>query len=211
MHLKGINGKISPAQWMEELFAFHPEYSDIDVAVETGTFRGDGPLWFSKFFEEIHTVEINEGLHNLAKTRCATCESLDKITFHLGDSAIVVPVLAEQIKKPVLWLLDAHFCLWAKAKEWNEPCPVRGNFPLWAELEAISKRPYADIVLVDDSPVFGVSRDKDRVPGDTSPQWESVSDEVITKALGRVIDSVEWQKSQIYWRTPLSILTKESL
>jgi len=201
MHLKGREKRLTPEQWVQGLMAVHPEYASIRVAVETGAFRGDGPRWFAQFFREFHTVEIHPGFHKLAQERCVGCPGHERITFHLGDSGLVVPKLAVLFKEPVLWLLDAHYCVWCRSEEWNEPHPVKGKFPLWEELAAIGTRPYADLVLVDDSPIFGTDRSEDRAPGDTSPQWESVSDETITEALGgRVIDAQEWQKSRAYWR-----------
>ena len=202
MHLKTPKGKISPRQWIEGLYALNPSYSKIRTAVETGTFRGDGPLWFSEFFDAFHTVEINKGFHELAQSRCARSPYRERMTFHLGDSAAVVPVLADLIKAPVFWMLDAHYCKWCKSEEWNEPHPEKGKFPLWEELAAISTRPYADIVLIDDSPLFGVDRSGDRAPGDTGPQWESICDDTVIKALGgRVTGAQEWCKSRVYWRS----------
>jgi hypothetical protein len=201
MHLKGREKKLSPEQWVKGLLSIHPEYAGIKVAVETGTFRGDGPKWFAKYFREFHTVEINEGFYKLAQERCRGCEAFDRIHFYLGDSAEVLPKLVGQFKEPVLWMLDAHYCEWSKAVEWNEPHPEKGKFPLWDELHAIAVRPYADIVLIDDSPLFGADRSKDRAEGDTGPQWESINDINVIKALGgRVIDAKEWQKSRGYWR-----------
>ena len=204
MHLKGREKRLTPEQWVKGLLAIHPEYAGIRIAVETGTFRGDGPKWFAQYFDRFSTVEINEGFYKLAQKRCRGCPGFEKIVFYLGDSAKVVPNLAKKFAEPVLWLLDAHYCEWSKSKEWNEPHPVKGKFPLWDELHAIGKRKYADLVLIDDSPIFGADRSNERAEGDTSPQWESVNDISVTDALGgRVIDAQEWQKSRAYWRRAL--------
>jgi len=207
MHLKGRidhatgtwapgNGpKKTPLQWVQDLFAIHPEYDGVRVACETGTFRGDGPLWFAEFFTRFYSVELNPGLYRLALQRCDQSPSRSRMWLECGDSANVVPTWCDLIGQPVLWLLDAHWCKWTKD---GEPAPEPGTAsPLWAELAAIRERPYADIVLVDDAANFGQA-----IKG---ADWQAVTFASVAEALGRVVDKREYQNSGVFWRTAIDL------
>jgi hypothetical protein len=57
---------------------------------------------------------------------------------------------------------------------------------------------------VDDAPLYGVAKPDYRAPGDTSPQWESLSDVAVIDTLrGRVCDVREYRLSKVYWRTAI--------
>jgi len=64
--------------------------------------------------------------------------------------------------------------------------PPGADFTLYAELAAVSKRPYADLVLVDDWALAGQEQPSLRADGDTSSQWESLSRAKVCAALGRI-------------------------
>jgi len=65
------------------------------------------------------------------------------INFHLGNSADVLPALLESIREPAVVYLDGHLC------KTNTEYTAAAEFPLWAKLTALSKRPYREIVIVD--------------------------------------------------------------
>ena len=194
MHMKTT----APMLKMLELHGY--PYSGINVFVETGTFMGKTAELFAPMFRKIHTIEINEGLWLRARKRGEDLH-LDNVIYHHGDSAQVLTELTESIREPVVWELDAHFCRHKSATVTERP--EHGPFPLFAELATIAARPYADIVIVDDSPNFGRVRRDLRQPGTTEPQWEAVSRESIIAALGgpaRVIADEDFRKSWFFWR-----------
>ena len=140
------------------------------VAVETGTFRGERTMLFAGFFPEVHTIELSPKLHREAVERLAP---LKGVTCLLGDSAVVVGELAKQYDQTVFWYLDAHWFSLNRGHSREgyrrdaEAEIARSPLPLWAELDAIAARTYADIIVVDDARDFGRS--------EPTPEWEDIS------------------------------------
>lgn len=128
------------------------------IFVESGTWHGHTTKLAQPQFRHLHTVELNPALHKAAQ------KMLRKTKCHCGNSADIIPKLAEQIDAPVFWYLDAHFFKHRTEKIAGEDIPL----PLWAELEAIAKRPHRDIIVVDDVHLFG---------SETGPQpdWKDVT------------------------------------
>ena len=116
------------------------------VYVETGLFRGDGIQNAIGHFEEIHGIELDPIFHADCRQRF-----LDEpnVYIHFGDSAQVIKYLS--IEEPALFFLDAHYSggKTAYGRIEDKGCPVL------RELEAISKRPYTDIIVVDDYRLMG--------------------------------------------------------
>lgn len=125
----------------------------INIAVETGTADAEGTLKLFKHFEKVHSIELSPALHAIALERC---KDIPNIELYLADSKIVVPKLAEEIKEPVFWYLDAH---WTSVN--YHGMAAKESFPLWEELTIISKRPYPDIIVIDDIHSFGMIRDEE--------------------------------------------------
>jgi hypothetical protein len=109
--------------------------------VETGTFRGDGVKRALEDFEIVYSVESDALLYMQALGRH---ENNPRVFLALGDSAEFLEEL--DIPEPVVFYLDAHW--YGKGDE----TPL----PLLRELKAISKRPYKDVVIIDDMRLMGV-------------------------------------------------------
>lgn len=123
-------------------------YSGIDTFVETGTRLGSTAFIMSRLFREVHTIELSEDLFNEARSRFKN----EPINFHLGDSAEVLPRLAEEIDRPAVFFLDAH---WYIDDKLRSKIASDNPFPLWKEIEVLKARPYADVIIVDDVHSFG--------------------------------------------------------
>ena len=120
------------------------------VFVETGTFRGDTTAAMAEVFESVFTVELSVPYWDNARRRFAGTPNVSCLP---GDSAKIVPVLCEFLLEPAVWFLDAH---WLRRKGRHQlNVPTENRFPLWSELLAIRKRPYTEIVIVDDVTLFG--------------------------------------------------------
>jgi predicted O-methyltransferase YrrM len=111
----------------------------LDLAIETGTHRGGTTAFFSLFFDEVHTIDINE--HFLNQTKEAL-KSFNNIQYHMGSSETVLRDLLPKIKNKIpLVYLDAHW----------------GAFwPLLDEIEELSKTHKDNcVVIIDDFKVPG--------------------------------------------------------
>ena len=140
----------------------HPSAEAICTFVESGTFHGKTTRLAVEQFAAVHTIELNADWYTEAVRDLVP---LGVKCYH-GNSADLVPQLASEIEEPVVWYLDAH---------WFKLVPdVAGEtegLPLWAELEALAKRPYADVIVVDDVASFGKT--------EPTPEWIDVSLEKI--------------------------------
>ncbi len=85
----------------------------IEVAVETGTYRGETTRFFSSCFNEVHTIELNPDSFQFAQENLKDCHN---IHYHLGSSEkILSQILPNLHDKRILFYLDAH---------WNDYCPL---------------------------------------------------------------------------------------
>ena len=79
------------------------------IAIESGTFKGNGTSEISKHFEKIYTIEIDKNLFNNARDRFKNNKNI--ICFH-GDSKEVISKLLDDINiqnQNILFWLDAHW------------------------------------------------------------------------------------------------------
>lgn len=169
--------------------------NNIRVAVETGVLLGDTSKKFAGMFDKVYGLELSEYYFNAAKKNCS---ELDNVEFRLGDSAVLLPELAETLKEPAMFYLDAH---------WFDREHVAGEapFPLWDELACLGKRPYADLIIVDDAHTFGK-------PVGHVDEWSNVSMKTILQALGTddVIASEILFDWGVVWRGGAEIAAAQS-
>jgi hypothetical protein len=121
-----------------------------EVAVETGTFRGDTTAFLARHFRETHTIEVVPELAQLARERFANQPS---ITVWDGDSSHVLRSLLPQLKGAALFYLDGHDSGGVTGKG-QKVCPVR------EELEIIYGAGKNRVsVVIDDARLFGTDPD----------------------------------------------------
>jgi hypothetical protein len=149
------------------------------VFVETGTYQAKTSLMARSLFPVVHTIERSEVLWRDANTRYGG----DGIHFHHGDSRTVLPTLAKSIREPAVFYLDAHWFDVPHAAGQSDP------LPLWAELDALARRRYPDIVIVDDVLSFGAF-----------PGWENVTLTRIANRLTRYRKSRIMADQAVVWR-----------
>jgi tetratricopeptide (TPR) repeat protein len=82
------------------------ELFHVDVLVETGTYMGTTAEKASKYFKEVHTVELSEKLHKDAQERL---KAITNIHCHQGHSGDVLKALLPKVEGRVLFWLDAHW------------------------------------------------------------------------------------------------------
>ena len=118
------------------------------VFVETGSYLGHGINNVKNDFELIYSIELSEKWFLYCKKLFSKQSNVKLV---LGDSAEVLSQLSTEINEPTLFYLDAHYSGGETAfgKEEDNGCPVL------RELEAIGKRTYKDIVIIDDMRLMG--------------------------------------------------------
>jgi hypothetical protein len=168
--------------------------------VESGTFQGKTTSVESRFFDQVHTIELNPELYEAATKRF---KDTPNVTCHFGDSVEVLGKLVVDLHAPAVFYLDAHWSGDSKV-DWDgstwsgygvdtafrgdtwPPSPEQ-QCPLVEESRIIGSafKPRA-IVVVDDWSVVG-TKDKYFKGED----WSTISEEAILNALGRdrIIDS----------------------
>lgn len=156
---------------IEDIFRNQPDYAGISVFVETGTYKCNSILGMAPLFRELHTIELAKELYDQAVKKCEG----KGINLHHGDSAKILPVVARQIKEPVIFYLDAH---WFVDPEVTKENP----FPLWDEMRAILSRKMKDIIVVDDVHAFGRTHDPKGQPDLCA--WSQVSVQSLTDFVG---------------------------
>lgn len=112
----------------------------LNTLVETGTFKGQNVIESLGDFVRIYSVESDWEYYLFAKERLGKTRNV--YLFH-GDSVEFLEGL--RLPEPAVFYLDAHW------SGWGEPTPL----PLLGELRAIAKRPYPDVVVIDDMRLMG--------------------------------------------------------
>jgi len=172
---------------IEKIFYANPEYRKIDTFIETGTFKARTIRNMRGVFDDLHTIELSEELHKAAVEQYWNLA----INFHLGDSEVLLPEIAERIDGPIFFYLDAH--------GFNRP-NVAAGFPLWRELDYIRNRDQADIVAIDDLHAFGT---KSSEPGDrVESGWAKLTPRAVLDYLGpeRNLDKMTENNALIIFR-----------
>lgn len=165
------------------------------VFIETGTYHGKTTFGALRDFIEIHTIELSEEWYEKAVEQF---KGYAHVHCHHGDSAKVLSKILPGIKEPVLFYLDAHYSggTTAMGSEQN---------PLLRELEIIGKRPYEDIIFIDDLEQMGREGTMGTKGHPFYPpsqfDWRDITRESIERALGRKI--LNWEEKQnklIIWK-----------
>jgi predicted O-methyltransferase YrrM len=127
---------------------------NIDLAIETGTDGGATSIFFARYFNEVHTIEIDqERFKNASKN----LSRFDNVKCYLGNSdSVLEEILPTLVEKKALFYLDGH-C----------DSNVEAYWPLINELEVISKTHHDNcIICIDDFKVPGrVDIPFDRING----------------------------------------------
>jgi len=143
----------------------NPEYNNIKIFIESGTFLGDTVYPLSFFFDRLYTIEIKTDLHEKAKETFKKM-GITNVSFHLGDSAHVLQKILEEVTQPAVFFLDGHY---------SHGITGRGekDCPLLEELDAVNKY-YNEksIIIVDDYSMFGKNE---------TENWTEITDQNVMK------------------------------
>ena len=154
-----IRKKFATIWWAYEQYPVSPpdrvksdvvkEYAqkfNIETFVETGTYLGQMIDGTKENFKEIISIELDKDLFERAKNRFSGYKN---ITILQGDSSELLPKYIKNIRKPILFWLDAHYSAGFTAKGIL-------NTPIMKELESILIHPLntEHVILIDDARYF---------------------------------------------------------
>lgn len=120
---------------------------DIDIFVETGTYKGDTTVMASKYFKQVFTFELNEKLYSESKERFKR-EKCFNVNAYLGDSVELLQLCMPFLKNEnCMYFIDAHISGYDSS--YKEAYMV----PLFQELEIILSNVQSDknIFIIDDA------------------------------------------------------------
>ena len=137
------------------------------IFVETGTFMGETIFLMSKYFKELHTIEIKQDFY----TRAKSLNISNNINFYLGDSSKEIINICNNIKDNTVFFLDGH---------WSAGNTGKGekDCPLYEELKEIMKHLiHKAIIIIDDTRLFGLGPNKST----EICNWEDINVDTILK------------------------------
>jgi hypothetical protein len=139
------------------------KFGYFDVFIETGTYLGDTiQLALEWGFKEIHSIELNEELYQLASEKF---KSHPNVKLWKGDSIHCLPLILKQLTKPATFWLDAH-------ASGHLSGGLSGGSPLLDELKIIDVHYIHDhTIFIDDRRLFG------------SAEWSFLSEKEVLGAL----------------------------
>jgi hypothetical protein len=133
-----------PIEERRKVILDYAQRYNIRTFVETGTADGSTTAAMVPYFDELYTIEIDEGMYNHARL---IFENASKVHCILGDSGHHLPWVMATITDPILFWLDGHYC----------GGPTRGSLdsPVQSELQTAIKAPKGSVILIDDARIFG--------------------------------------------------------
>ena len=129
----------------QEMLRDYAQAHELDVLVETGTFRGDTVEAMRRQFRFVHSIELAPKFYELASRRLG---GVSNVQLHFGDSGKLLEGIVAGLESRTLFWLDGHYSGGDTALG-DSKCPVR------EELAAIfdgMKHPF--VVLIDDARCF---------------------------------------------------------
>lgn len=123
--------------------------NEINILVETGTFRGDMVQAQLNNFQQIYSIELGETLWKKAVKRF---KKYKHVKILLGDSGKVLAEILTNINEKILFWLDGHYSAGITARG-EKDCPI------YEELNVILNSNMEHVILIDDARCFNGSGD----------------------------------------------------
>ncbi len=137
---------LKPKFWEES----NLQENTYDTVVETGTYRGFTTELICDDYKAIHSIELSEKWFRFCRIKF---KNNSNIHLHHGDSIDKLPEILNDIHKPVIVFLDAHYC----GGSTENSASTNSDTVLLEELTFLKGRKYDDIIVIDDTDFLGVS------------------------------------------------------
>jgi len=139
--------------------------ANIQVLIESGTYKAQTALWAEQHFAKVYTIEAYRP--RFEKTLASIPNEVinrKRIHFIFGDSRDQLKHVLNEVNDPAILWLDAH---WIN----DSPVDAQGECPLLGELEAINNHNLSDhhMVIVDDARLFEAPPPHPHDPKDWPP------------------------------------------
>ena len=120
--------------------------SSTEVFIETGTYKGKMVYAVQPHIKEIYSIELSQNHYKKARQKFAGYPNIHILH---GQSGLILPEILNDIYKPCLFWLDAHYSGGSTAKGHLET-------PIMQEIECILNHPKAKehVILIDDARCF---------------------------------------------------------
>ncbi len=140
------NGKQAPTPHIVKQTAikFFQNKFNINVLIETGTFRGEMIYAQRNNFNKIISIELSKELFEIARKRFKDYKNVEIIN---GNSGEIFESLIIKINEPAIFWLDGHYSGFETAKGDMET-------PIMRELQFILESKINHIILIDDARLF---------------------------------------------------------
>jgi hypothetical protein len=139
-----------PSIYKQGMILDYAKKYNINILVETGTYRGDMLQATKGYFDKLYSIELSKKLYNAAKNRFSYDS---KIKLIQGDSGAKIREVLKLLKAPAIFWLDGHY------SSGDTEIGVKRT-PILDELDHIfNYNQYDHIILIDDARVFGSEKD----------------------------------------------------
>jgi len=117
---------------------------NVKTFVEGGTYQGATASWAGAHFETVYSIERSEPYFEIASSRY---KHLTNISFMLGDTRRLMPIVLTRLRGSAIFWLDSHWC-GAESYGAGDECP------LLDEIDAINQSKFDHFLLIDDARLF---------------------------------------------------------
>lgn len=150
----GFQGYLDHHEKADVIRQYAKEYN-LDVFVETGTYRGEMIEHVRNDFRKIYSIELGAEHVKHARKRF---HYYGHVNIFQGDSAVMLDAVSRMIDEPALYFLDAHY----SGGDTYRTNPD-SRTPVWEEMEQIIERHergefnHESVILIDDAKDFDES------------------------------------------------------
>jgi len=141
-HIGGLAHKRSNPR---KIIRDYQEKTQFEVFIETGTYLGETIESVHKYFDKSYSIELSEKLGARAKNKFLKESS---INIYVGQSEKCLPEILNELNKPAIFWLDAHY---------SEGFTAKGptDTAILSELDAIKSHSIKNhVILIDDMRSF---------------------------------------------------------
>lgn len=154
---------------------------ELNLFIETGTYKGGTAVWAAQNFKQVVTIEAHPPRYE--KTAAALAGKYPNLSFRLGDSRRLLRSVLKEVDEPALLWLDAHWCgNYELSQENGDECPLVEELKIVASCDIFIRH----FIMIDDARLFLNPPPRPHNP----TQWPEMK-EIVSLLPGRAITIFE--------------------